>query len=149
MSYKNWHRNNGVNGKLRRSAGKQKRSLFLDKYAVSDVVGNILMVAITVIMAAIVAVAIFGMEPPANVPHVSYELKNNVANNSYIDLNHIGGQQVKVSELKFMADGVEVFNTTNSSINNTGIWKIGTTITLNTNNTNIIIIHLPSKELLQ
>jgi len=60
----------------------------------------------------------------------------------------MGGQQVKVSELKFMADGQEVFNTTNSSINNTGIWKIGTTITLNTNNTNIMIVHLPSKELL-
>lgn len=148
MSYKNWHRNNGVNGKLRRSAGKQKRSFFLNENAVSDVVGNILMVAITVIMAAIVAVAIFGMEPPANVPHVSYEFKLNETDNS-TDLNHMGGQQVKVSELKFMADGQEVFNTTNSSINNTGIWKIGTTITLNTNNTNIMIVHLPSKELLQ
>jgi len=149
MSYKNWHRKDGVSRKLRDSAVKQKRSLFLNENAVSDVVGNILMVAITVIMASIVAVAIFNMEPPANVPHVSYEFKNNVTNNSHIDLNHMGGQQVKVSELKFMADGQEVFNTTNSSINNTGIWKIGTTITLDTNNTNIMIVHLPSKELLQ
>jgi FlaG/FlaF family flagellin (archaellin) len=120
------------------------------------------MVAITVIMAAIIAGAIFGMEPPADVPHMSYTIEINEANS---DLTHMGGEQVKVSELKFMADGVEVFNTTDSSelkfmadgvevfnttdseINNTEIWKIGTTITLNTTN-DIMIVHLPSKELL-
>ena len=146
MSYKNGYRKDVKNVNNRHPAGKQKISLFLNDYAVSDVVGNILMVAITVIMAAIVAGAIFGMQPPANVPHVSYEIKLNETN---LDLNHMGGQQVKVSELKFMADGVEVFNTTDSQINNTGIWKIGTTITLNTTNSDIMIVHLPSKELLQ
>ena len=145
MSYKNGHCKNVKNVKNQHSAGKQKRFLFLDESAVSDVVGNILMVAITVIMAAIIAGAIFGMQPPANVPHVSYEIKNN---GTFKDLNHMGGEQVKVSDLKFMAEGEEYFNTTDSQINNTGIWKIGTTITLNTNNSDLMIVHLPSKELL-
>ena len=147
MSHKNGHCKDVKNRKNRHSASKQKRFLFLDESAVSDVVGNILMVAITVIMAAIVAGAIFGMQPPANVPHVSYIILENETNPNHIDLNHMGGQQVKVSELKFMADGVEVFNTIDSEINNTEIWKIGTTITLNTTN-DIMIVHLPSKELL-
>ena len=149
MSYKNGHCKNVKNVKNRHSAGKQKRFLFLDESAVSDVVGNILMVAITVIMAAIVAGAIFGMKPPADVPHVSYIILENETNPNHIDLNHMGGQQVKVSDLKFMSDGVEIFNTTNSSINNTEMWRIGTTITLDTNNDDIMIVHLPSKELLQ
>lgn len=146
MSYKNGHCKDVKNRKNRHSAGKQKRFLFLDENAVSDVVGNILMVAITVIMAAIIAGAIFGMKPPADVPHVSYEIEINGTN---LNLIHMGGQQVKVSDLKFMASGVEAFNTTYSEINNTGIWKIGTTITLNTNNSDLMIVHLPSKELLQ
>ena len=145
MSYKNGHCKYDKNRKNQHSAGKQKIFLFLDERGVSDVVGNILMVAITVIMAAIIAGAIFGMQPPANVPHVSYEIKNN---GTFKDLNHMGGEQVKVSDLKFMAEGEEYFNTTDSQINNTGIWKIGTTITLNTNNSDLMIVHLPSKELL-
>ena len=146
MSHKNGHCKDVKNRKNRHPASKHNVSLFLDERGVSDVVGNILMVAITVIMAAIVAGAIFGMQPPPDVPHVSYEIKNN---GTFKDLNHMGGQQVKVSELKFMADGEEVFNTTDSEINNTGIWQIGKTITLNTTKSNIIIVHLPSKELLQ
>ena len=148
MSYKNGHCKDVKNRKNRHSAGKQKILIFLDERGVSDVVGNILMVAITVIMAAIVAGAIFGMKPPADVPHVSYIILENETNPNHIDLNHMGGQQVKVSDLKFMAEGEEYFNTTDSQINNTGIWKIGTTITLNTNNSDLMIVHLPSKELL-
>ena len=145
MSHKNGHCKDVNNGKNRHPASKQKILLFLDERGVSDVVGNILMVAITVIMAAIIAGAIFGMQPPADVPHVSYEIKNY---GTFKNLNHMGGEQVKVSELKFMADGEEVFNTTNSEINNTGIWQIGKTITLNTTKSNIMIVHLPSKELI-
>ena len=143
MSCKNGHL---INRKYRHSVGKRKTLTILDERAVSDVVGNILMVAITVIMAAVVAGAIFGMKPPADVPHVSYEIEINGTN---LNLIHMGGQQVRVSDLKFMASGVEVLNTTNSEINNTGIWKIGTTITLNTNDSNLMIVHLPSRELLQ
>ena len=146
MSYKNGHCKDVKNKKYKHPAGKQKILLFLDERGVSDVVGNILMVAITVIMAAIIAGAIFGMKPPTDVPQMSYTIEINGAN---LDLTHMGGEQVKVSDLKFMASGVEAFNTTNSEINNTGIWKIGTTITLlDTNNSDLMIVHLPSKELL-
>ena len=142
MSCKNGHL---IGRKHRHSVGKRNTLTILDERAVSDVVGNILMVAITVIMAAVVAGAIFGMKPPADVPHVSYEIEINGTN---LNLIHMGGQQVRVSDLKFMASGVEVLNTTNSEINNTGIWKIGTTITLNTNNSDLMIVHLPSRELI-
>ena len=148
MSYKNGHRKCGKHCKNQHSTGKQKILLFLDESAVSDVVGNILMVAITVIMAAIVAGAIFGMQPPADVPQVSYSILENEADSNHTDLIHMGGEQVKVSDLKFMSDGVEYFNTTNSQINDTGTWTIGKTITLNTNKSDLMIVHLPSKELI-
>ncbi len=145
MSYKNGHCQDVKNRKNRHPAGKQNVSLFLNERGVSDVVGNILMVSITVIMATIIAGAIFGMKPPADIPHVSYKIEINGMN---LSLTHMGGEQVKVSDLKFMVDGVETFNTTDSEINNTEIWKIGTTITLNTSNSDLMIVHLPSKELL-
>ena len=148
MFYKNGHCKDVKNRNDRHPAGKQNVSLFLNERGVSDVVGNILMVSITVIMATIIAGAIFGMKPPADVPHVSYSIMDNKTYSNHTDLSHMGGEQVKVSDLKFMASGVEVFNTTNSEINNTGIWKIGTTITLGTNNSDLMIVHLPSKELL-
>ncbi|MCK5488099.1 MAG: type IV pilin N-terminal domain-containing protein [Desulfobacterales bacterium] len=143
MSYKNGHLNSRKN---RHSVVKRKTLTILDERAVSDVVGSIMMVAITVVMATIIAGAIFGMEPPADVPHVSYEIESN---GTHQELLHMGGHQVKVSDLKFVSDGVEIFNTTDSQINGTGMWKIGTTITLDTNESDIMIIHLPSKELLK
>lgn len=145
MYYKNGHCKDVKNRKDRHPAGKSNDSSFFDERAVSDVVGNLLMVAITVVMAAIVAVAIFGMKPPADVPHISYKIQ---INGTDLDLMHMGGEQVKVSDLKFMTSGGEVFNTVNSEINNTGIWKIGTTITLSTTNFDIMLVHLPSQELL-
>ena len=146
MSQNNWHRKCGKHCKNRHPRGKSKSSTFLNDRAVSDVVGNLLMVSITVVMAAIVAVAIFGMKPPADVPHVSYKIQINGTN---YDLMHMGGEQVQVSDLKFMSGGGEVFITTDSQINNTGIWKIGKTITLNTTNSDIMIVHIPSQELVQ
>ena len=148
MFYNDGHRKCEKYYKDQHLMDKQKILLFSDERGVSDVVGNILMVAITVIMAAIIAGAIFGMQPPADVPQVSYSILENEADSNYTDLIHMGGEQVTVSDLKFMSDGVEYFNTTYSQINNTGTWAIGKTITLNTNISDLMIIHLPSKELL-
>ncbi len=116
-----------------------------DERAVSDVVGSIMMVTITVIMATVVATAIFSMKPPADVPHVSIEITEN---GSHVDLIHMGGEPLDASRLNFMVDGAPVSINTSSPINATEDWTIGTTIILDTNNTIVKIVHRPSKELL-
>ncbi|MCD4703082.1 MAG: type IV pilin N-terminal domain-containing protein [Methanosarcinaceae archaeon] len=121
------------------------RSLFKNERAVSDVVGSIMMVTITVIMATVVATAIFSMKPPVDVPHVSIEITEN---GSHVDLIHMGGEPLDTSKLNFMVEGVPVNINTSSPINITEDWTIGTTIILDTNNTIVKIVHRPSKELL-
>jgi len=120
---------------------------FMNESGVSDVLGSMLMLTITVIMAAVIATAIFGMEPPADVPHVSITIKNNDTNQ--IDLIHMGGEPVRVPDLKFMSEGTEINVSTFSPVNVSGVWTIGTTIILDTNDTAVKIVHIPSKELLQ
>ncbi|MEZ5334842.1 MAG: type IV pilin N-terminal domain-containing protein [Methanolobus sp.] len=48
-----------------------KANQFLDEDAVSPVIGVILMVAITVILAAVIAAFVFGMGPPEQAPQAS------------------------------------------------------------------------------
>jgi FlaG/FlaF family flagellin (archaellin) len=116
---------------------------------VSDVVGSMMMLTITIIMAAIVASAIFGMKPPADVPQVSIKIQENASSISNIDLIHMGGEPVRVSDLKFLSESVEINVNASSQINDTGVWTIGKTITLDTSDTSLNIVHIPSKELLQ
>lgn len=114
---------------------------------VSDVVGNMMMLTITIIMTAIIASAIFGMKPPADVPQVSITIQENGSSN--IDLIHMGGEPVRVSDLKFLSESVEINVNASSQINDTGVWTIGKTITLDTSDTSLNIVHIPSQELLQ
>lgn len=125
---------------------KTRMSSTNDK-GVSDVVGNMMMLTITIIMTAIIASAIFGMKPPADVPQVSITIQENGSSN--IDLIHMGGEPVRVSDLKFLSESVEINVNASSQINDTGVWTIGKTITLDTSDTSLNIVHIPSQELLQ
>ncbi|NPE28236.1 type IV pilin N-terminal domain-containing protein [Methanococcoides sp. SA1] len=120
-------------------------SICSDQCGVSDVVGTIMMVAITVIMSVVIASAIFSLSPPPDIPHTDIEFR---ANGSTIDIYHMGGEPIKVEDMKFMADGQEVFLNSSSPVNESEEWNIGTLIILDTNNTGLKIVHLPSQELL-
>ncbi len=82
---------------------KANRKFSKDEEAVSPVIGVILMVAITVILAAVIAAFVFGMggslkEAP---PTVSITASNNAANTNYdIKIVHSGGEMLKGTEWK-------------------------------------------------
>ena len=61
--------------------------------AVSPVIGVILMVAITVILAAVIAAFVFGMAPPAKAPSVQLRMTaiNDGAGNGALKITHNGG----------------------------------------------------------
>ncbi len=83
-----------------------------DEKAVSPVIGVILMVAITVILAAIIAAFVFGMAPPAMAPVAS--IRGTVVDDpigdefNVIRLEHQGGDTITVSDstLTLMVEGV-------------------------------------------
>jgi len=66
--------------------------------AVSPVIGVILMVAITVILAAVIAAFVFGMEPPEKAPVASIRLTEVDVNNNVVTLQHQGGDSIDLSQ---------------------------------------------------
>lgn len=74
-----------------------KANQFLDtEDAVSPVIGVILMVAITVILAAVIAAFVFGMGPPEQAPSASIRMTNVNGNN--ITLQNQGGDPIDLSK---------------------------------------------------
>jgi len=72
--------------------------------AVSPVIGVILMVAITVILAAVIAAFVFGMGPPAQAPQASLRAASINLTNSSIKLEHQGGADIILSNAKIIIE---------------------------------------------
>ncbi|PQV43696.1 type IV pilin [Methanohalophilus euhalobius] len=77
--------------------------MFKKDDAVSPVIGVILMVAITVILAAVIAAFVFGMDTPEVSPQASLkvdDIKLDVGdnNNNSIYIDHQGGDKIDLSE---------------------------------------------------
>ncbi|MDK2939893.1 MAG: archaeal type pilus assembly protein PilA [Methanolobus sp.] len=74
-----------------------KANQFLNEDAVSPVIGVILMVAITVILAAVIAAFVFGMGPPEQAPQASLRASTATVDGfTSIKLEHQGGDAVYV-----------------------------------------------------
>jgi flagellin-like protein len=92
-----------------------KANQFLEEEdAVSPVIGVILMVAITVILAAVIAAFVFGMGPPEQAPQASIRgSATDVDGNSMIKLEHQGGDNFYLtsSNSKVIIEGETVEGT--------------------------------------
>ncbi|QLC50616.1 type IV pilin N-terminal domain-containing protein [Methanolobus zinderi] len=81
-----------------------KANQFLkEEDAVSPVIGVILMVAITVILAAVIAAFVFGMGPPEQAPQASLRASGDTSSNSSLNivkLEHRGGDAITLTDAK-------------------------------------------------
>ncbi len=77
-----------------------------DEEAVSPVIGVILMVAITVILAAVIAAFVFGMGTPTQAPQASVVISSVSASTGNITLTHRGGDSIDLFKTKAIIDGV-------------------------------------------
>jgi flagellin-like protein len=77
--------------------------LLTDDNAVSPVIGVILMVAITVILAAVIGTFVLGLggQVQNNAPTTDFTFDEN---SSHIDITHTSGQQVEIDNLGIVAD---------------------------------------------
>ncbi|MFW6128498.1 MAG: type IV pilin [Halobacteriota archaeon] len=97
------------------------RKRFADEKAVSPVIGVILMVAITVILAAVIASFVFGLgsEAPKRAPNAqltlsdaSGSLTGDDQNESVFKMAHQGGESIKCDETRIMVyQGDEQYDT--------------------------------------
>lgn len=79
------------------------KNLNRNENAVSPVIGVILMVAITVILASVIAVFVFSMAPPKQAPSISAKLE---VNGTSIDIRHSGGDEIYWNEITVTAEGI-------------------------------------------
>ena len=84
-----------------------KEFLLSEDRGVSPVIGVILMVAITVILAAVIATFVMNMGPSeTTAPNAQLEITNNSdASNPHWEIAHNGGDAVDVGNLKIKASG--------------------------------------------
>ena len=86
--------------------------------AVSPVIGVILMVAITVILAALIGAFVFQMGPPEMSPQASIQLVD--ADGTDFTLTHNGGDTISWDETRISIDGTDYNGTMPTGEFNTG-----------------------------
>ena len=87
---------------------KANRNLKQNDEAVSPVIGVILMVAITVILAAVIGAFVFGMGPPEAAPQASLRASAYVGNPAEFVIEHQGGDEIalNLTDSKLLVGGV-------------------------------------------
>ncbi|WP_199241339.1 MULTISPECIES: type IV pilin [unclassified Halorubrum] len=102
-----------------------------DDRAVSPVVGVILMVAITVILAAVIGTFVLGLGDQLGdtAPQASFDVDSagdNAAGDTTLNITKTGGQDIPTSDLVLSIDGVRYDNAT---VSGSGDWQTGETRT--------------------
>jgi len=102
------------------------RKLLADDEAVSPVIGVILMVAITVILAAVIASFVLGLGGQTTVtPTAEFQFDYGSYDNGsgYLVIEHAGGDSIPKSELFIRGTGLENPNSNNNGLTgNSGKW---------------------------
>jgi flagellin-like protein len=123
-----------------------KSNQFLkEEDAVSPVIGVILMVAITVILAAVIAAFVFGMGPPEQAPQASIRMTNQ--STSGFTLQHQGGEMIEFSKINITVGGADI-GAVNASI---GSLKAGESIYIPTtvaDQDSVVIVDRQSQQLI-
>ncbi|WP_049909538.1 type IV pilin [Haloarcula japonica] len=104
------------------------KRFFNDDDAVSPVIGVILMVAITVILAAVIATFVLGLgdQVSSTAPQASFSTDYD-SNDGQVTVTHDGGDSIKASNLYFRGTGFDSSNVTNGIGSNNDPWPGGNT----------------------
>jgi flagellin-like protein len=96
------------------------KQLFIEDRAVSPVIGVILMVAITVILAAVIGTFVLGLgdqvSESAPQAQFSFDFSANDSNPEDLTVIHDGGDSVATEDLSVNVGGNEVWNGTNGAV---------------------------------
>ena len=130
-----------------------KKTLKNDKQAVSPVIGVILMVAITVILAAVIAAFVFGYGAPDATPQAGLQITH-AKTVSTVTVMHVGGDALDKSKLTWIesVDLGVTWTTPTAFTNATGQWTVGNINTFTTAGTTgqtlqVKVIHTPSNSI--
>ncbi|MDD5474597.1 MAG: type IV pilin N-terminal domain-containing protein [Candidatus Methanoperedens sp.] len=119
---------------------KNRMKITNNDEAVSPVIGVILMVAITVILAAVIAAFVFGMGTPTKTPTVNMQLVRAQVGTGQITLTHSGGETVTLADVKLIVYSNSSYKTTVNPLlefGNTTALPAGSELKLNFTSTGI------------
>ena len=95
-----------LGGDKKKMMNKKNLDLKNDKRAVSPVIGVILMVAITVILAAVIGAFVFGISPSAEKTPNAQLRPSYDASTDLLTLKHMGGDPIALNDCTVKATGV-------------------------------------------
>ncbi len=141
-----------------------EKKITYNEKAVSEVMGQVLLVGIVVIMLSVLGVAVFSQDRPADVPHTTIlEVMDTSTDKIY--LKHDGGEPigtedtgiiVNINGRKYEYNSSQIYG----SLGNNSVWKIGDTVEINSKKTwgvdlksndriEVFLVDIPSNELIQ
>ena len=85
------------------------KELFTEDRGVSPVIGVILMVAITVILAAVIGAFVLGLGDQASSSAPQAQFSSDFSGNETVELEHAGGQNVDRGEISVRVAGTTVY----------------------------------------
>jgi len=104
-----------------------------DERAVSPVIGVILMVAITVILAAVIGTFVLGLgDSVDSAPQASFNFDYNNSAGGSVDVAHRGGDTIDLEDVSVQIDSDNSVegNLTTNDFNNTGSFSAGSSLTI-------------------
>ncbi|WP_435118916.1 type IV pilin [Halolamina sp. C58] len=131
---------------------QQSTGFSKDERAVSPVIGVILMVAITVILAAVIGTFVLGLGDSLNqAPQAQLEISS--AGNSDLEISHNGGDSIVAGDLRITVDGTDegTLNNAGAGYNAEEEFSVGQTAQTNigvADGDRIRLIHIPSESVL-
>jgi FlaG/FlaF family flagellin (archaellin) len=152
---------------------KKYRELGEDCQAVSEVIGQVLMIAIVVLAFSSIAITIFsdeGVVNPPHIPHTDLSEKINT-NTDIVQIIHNGGEAIDLKAIKIilsvngdpfsfnLSDPGVTFFSSNGSESNNGVLMLGDFIEINTSQRGLDLknddtidmyfVHTPSQQVIQ
>jgi FlaG/FlaF family flagellin (archaellin) len=143
---------------------RTEKRITSNEQAVSEVLGQVLLVGIVVIMLSVLGVFFFSQDGPADVPHTDVQEIMDTSTDM-IYLKHNGGEPISSRDAEIIVNinGKKYVYTSSQiyeSLGNSNVWKVGDTIEINTMNTwtvdlknndqvELFLVDTPSNELIQ
>jgi flagellin-like protein len=119
-----------------------------DDRAVSPVIGVILMVAITVILAAVIGTFVLGLGDQLGdtAPQASFDIESN---SSSVNITKTGGQSIPIDDIAVSVDGNRTDSPNTTGVSSGNNWQTGDTVSFSDIGTvndddSIQLIHDPS-----
>ncbi|WP_321430976.1 type IV pilin N-terminal domain-containing protein [uncultured Methanolobus sp.] len=100
----------------------------------SEMIGEVLKLAMVVTLAAVLSLGIYAMLPEERPPYIEIEMSFNQSNDSVIDITHVGGDPIRTNDVH-----IEISNASNifdkkdyklTELTNESFWKFPDTLYL-------------------